>query len=153
MTTAAVNMGTCTTCGKTLPMHTLLMNDQGALTCASCLAAREMNEGSRKRAKNHMLAPAMISTLAYFSFLVPFWNLFGPGLLAASAIWGAIGGIRLNNELARAPGNQGVSSGLRTGLLVMSILTIIFASLPLLLQIFAWIGLALAPSHPRPGAW
>jgi hypothetical protein len=147
MSTAPMNTGTCTTCGKALPMHTMLMNDQGALTCASCLAQREFNDGARKRAKNHMLAPAMISTLAYFSFLVPLWNLFGPGLLAASAIWGAIGGIRLHNELARTPGQQSVSPGLRTGLLVMSILTIVFAAFPLLLQIAAWVGLALMPSH------
>jgi hypothetical protein len=153
MPTAAANPATCTQCGTVAPLHMMLMNDQGAITCPSCLAKAEAQVGLRKRAKNHMLAPAMISTLAYFSFVVPMWNLAGPGLLAATAIWGAIGGIRLHSELGRSRDNQGVSPGLKTGLLVMSILTIVFASIPLLLQSFAWVGFFIAPRHARPPAW
>src|SRR6185369_12613597 len=108
MTTATVNPVTCVSCGTTAPMHTMLMNDQGALTCASCLASAEAKAGNRKRAKNVMLAPAMVSTLSYLSFLVPFLNLFVPGLLAATAIWSAIGGIRLHNELGRRRDDHGV---------------------------------------------
>src|SRR5438876_5965902 len=124
-TTAAANPATCTQCGTVAPLHLMLMNDQGAITCAPCLAKAEAQVGLRKRTKNHMLAPAMISTLAYFSFLVPVWNLAAPGFLAALAIWGAIGAIKLHTELGRARDNQGVSPGLKSGLLVMSILTIV----------------------------
>ena len=148
MPAAATQPATCTTCGTTAPMHMMLMNDQGALTCGSCLAKAEAQAGMRKRAKNIMLAPAMVSTLAYFSFLVPMLNLVGPGILAAIAIFSAVGGIRLHGELGRRS-DHGVSPGLKSGLLVMSILTIVFASIPLLLQVLAWVGLALAPSHPR----
>jgi hypothetical protein len=153
MPAAAANPATCTACGTVAPMHTMLMNDQGALTCGSCLAQAESQAGMRKRTKNIMLAPAMVSVLAYLSFLIPLVNLAAPGILAAIALWSAIGGIRLYNELGHRRDNEGVSPGLRTGLLVMSILTIIFASIPLLLQILAWIGLALAPSHPRYSNW
>ena len=151
MTSAAIDPATCTQCGKTAPLRTMLMNEMGALTCDSCLAKREAQAGLRKRAKNTMLAPAMVSTLAYLCFLVPFLNLAAPGVLAAIAMWGAIGGIKVHNEINRRTDDHGVSSGLRSGLLVMSILTIIFASIPLLLQILAWVGMALAPS--RPAAW
>jgi hypothetical protein len=65
------------------------------------------------------------------------------------AIWSAVGGIRLHGELGRRKDNDGVSKDLRSGLLVMSILTIVFASIPLLLQIFAWVALALSRSHAR----
>jgi hypothetical protein len=153
MSTATVNPNTCTTCGTTAPLHTMLMNDQGALTCASCLARSEAQVGLRKRTKNMMLAPAMASVLAYFSFVVPFLNIFLPGVLAALAILSAVTGIKLHGELGRRRDDHGVSEGLRTGLLVMSILTIIFASIPLLMQVFAWIGLATGLSHPRSPTW
>jgi hypothetical protein len=149
MPAAATNPVTCTSCGMTAPMHTMLMNDQGALTCASCLARTEMQASARKRAKNVMLAPAMVSVLAYLSFLIPLVNIAAPGILAALAIWSAVGGIRLHGEMSRMKDFDGVSRDLRTGLLVMSILTIVFAAIPLLIQIFAWVAIALAPSHPR----
>jgi F0F1-type ATP synthase assembly protein I len=108
-----------------------------------------MHASARKRAKNVMLAPAMVSVLAYLSFLVPLLNIAAPGILGAMAIWSAVGGIRLHGELGRRKDNDGVSKDLRSGLLVMSILTIVFASIPLLLQIFAWVALALSRSHAR----
>jgi len=153
MPAAAANPATCTVCETVAPMHAMLMNDQGALTCASCLARVEAQAGMSKRAKNMMLAPAMVSVLAYLSFLIPLVNLAAPGVLAAIALWSAIGGIRLYHELGRRRDNEGVSPGLRTGLLVMSILTIIFAAIPLVFQILGWIGMALAPSHPRYSTW
>jgi hypothetical protein len=153
MTTAAIDPATCTQCGTTAPLRTMLMNEMGALTCNSCMAKRGEQDALRKRAKNTMLAPAMVSALAYMSFLVPMLNIAAPGVLAAIAIWGAIGGIKVYNEIGRHRDDHGVSDGLRTGLLVMSILTIIFASIPLLLQIVAWIGMAFVPVHPRPATW
>lgn len=153
MPAAAPNPATCTQCGTTAPMHMMLMNDQGALTCGSCQAKGEAQVGMRKRAKNAMLAPAMLSTLAYFSFLVPVLNLAGPGVLAAIAIWGAVGAIRLHGELGRTR-DHGVSNGLRSGLLVMSILTVVFAAFPLLMQVLAWVGFAsMSGHHQRPPAW
>jgi hypothetical protein len=142
MTTAAIDPATCTQCGKTAPLRTMLMNEMGALTCNACLARREGQDATRRRAKNTMLAPAMVSTLAYLAFLIPYINFVAPGVLAAIAIWGAIGGIRVHNEINRTA-DHGVSSGLRTGLLVMSILTIVFASIPMLIQVLGWVGLAL----------
>ena len=146
MTTAAVDPATCTQCGTTAPLRTLLMNEMGALTCNACLARREEQAGTRKRAKNTMLAPAMVSALSYLSFMVPVVNFAAPGVLAAIAMWGAIGGLRVHHEIARRKDDHGVSSGLLSGLLVMSILTIIFAAYPLLIQIVAWIGLLFAPA-------
>jgi len=148
MTVASVSPATCTACGTTAPLHTMLMNDQGALTCASCLARAEAQTGMRKRAKNIMLAPAMVSVMSYLALIVPVVNLAAPGILAAIAMWSAIGGIRLHTELGRRRDDHGVSPGLRSGLLVMSILTIVFASFPLLSQSFTWIRLVLAPSRP-----
>jgi hypothetical protein len=147
MPAAASNPATCTTCGTTAPMHTFLMNEQGALTCASCLAKAEAQAGLRKRTKNTMLAPAMVSVMAYLSFVVPVFNIAAPGILAAIAMWSAIGGIRLHNEIGRRRDDHGVSPGLRSGLLVMSILTLVFASFPLLMQILAWVAMLLMPSH------
>jgi len=112
MPAAAANPATCTQCATTAPMHMMLMNDQGALICGSCQAKGEAQAGTRKRAKNIMLAPAMVSTLAYFSFLVPLLNLVGPGILAAIAIVSAVGGIRLHGELGRTR-DHGVSPGLK----------------------------------------
>jgi hypothetical protein len=103
----------------------------------------------RKRAKNMMLAPAMVSLLAWFSMVVPLLNLAAPGILAAIAILSAVNGIRLYTELGHRSDDHGVSDGLRSGVLVMSILTIIFASILLVIQVLAWVALALAPSHPR----
>jgi len=120
----------------------LLLDDQGLPICGSCQAKVEAQVGMRKRAKNTMLTPAIVSTLAYFSFLIPLANLVAPAGLAALAILGAVNGIRMHGELGRTR-DHGVSDGLRTGLLVMSILTIIFASIPLLLQVVGWLGLAL----------
>ena len=153
MTVASVNPVSCTTCGTTAPMHTMLMNDQGALTCGSCLARAEARAGMRSRAKNIMLAPAMVSVIAYFALVIPVINLVAPGILAAIALWGAIGGIRLHTELGRRGDDHGVSPGLRSGLLVMSILTIVFAAFPLLSQSLGWIRVLLAPSHPSYSNW
>jgi hypothetical protein len=150
MTTATASPATCTRCGTTGPMHAFLMDDQGALICNRCEAKGEAQVGLRKRAKNTMLAPAIASTMAYFAFLIPFLNLVAPAALAALAILGAVNGIRMHGELGRTR-DSGVSEGLRTGLLVMSILTIIFASVPLVLQVLGWIGLALGPSHRGRG--
>lgn len=153
MSTASVNPVTCTGCGVIAPMHAMLLNDQGAVTCQSCLAKDEAKAGLRKRIRNSMLAPAMVSLLAWFSLVIPLVNLVAPGVLSAVALWSAIGGIRVYNELGRRPDDHGVSSGLRAGLLVMSILTIIFASILLVMQILGWIALALAPSYPRQAGW
>ena len=152
MPASAASPATCTSCGTTAPMHTMLMNDQGALTCASCLAKVDAQSGLRKRAKNVMLAPAMVSILAWFSLVLPTVGLFLPGVMAAGAILGAVGGIRLYAELGRRRDDHGVSAGLRSGVLVMSILTIVFASILLVIQVFAWIALAMMPSPPRPPA-
>jgi hypothetical protein len=143
MNPAAVKPTTCTRCGETVPPNALLMDADGAIICPECLDKREAQEGLRKYTKNVMLAPAMAAALAYFAFLVPVLGLVAPAVLAAIAILGAIGGIRLHSELARRTDDHGVSSGLRTGLLVMSILTIVFAAFPLLIQVLGWIGLAL----------
>ena len=129
----------------------MLMNEMGALTCNACLTKKLDHEGSRKRAKNTMLAPAMVSAMAYLSFIVPVVNLFAPGVLAAIAMWGAIGGLRLHHEFAHRKDDHGVSSELLTGLLVISILTIVFATYPLAIQIISWIGMMFAPD--RPAAW
>jgi len=153
MPASAASPATCTSCGTTAPMHTMLMNDQGALTCGSCLARVDAQSGLRKRAKNVMLTPAMVSVLGWFALLVPMVGIVLPGLMAAGAILGAVAGIRLYGELGRRRDDHGVSAGLRSGVLVMSILTIVFASILLVIQVFAWIGLALMPSHPRPAGW
>jgi hypothetical protein len=149
MTTASVNPVTCAGCGVIAPMHTMLLNDQGAVSCQPCLAKEEAKAGLRKRTRNNMLAPAMVSLLAWFSLIIPLINLAAPGVLSAVALWSAIGGVRVYNELGRRRDDHGVSAGLRSGLLVMSILTIIFASILLVMQILGWIALALAPSYPR----
>jgi len=143
MTTAAVDPATCTQCGATAPLRMMLMNEMGALTCNACLTKKLDQEGSRKRAKNTMLAPAMVSALAYLTFIVPVVNFAAPGVLAAIAMWGAIGGLRLHHEFAHRKDDHGVSSGLLSGLFVVSILTIVFATYPLAIQIISWIGLAL----------
>jgi hypothetical protein len=148
MTTAAVDPATCTQCGTTAPLRMMLMNEMGALTCNACLAKKLDHEGSRKRAKNTMLAPAMVSALAYLSFVVPVLNISAPGVLAAIAMWGAIGGLRLHREFAHRKDDHGVSSELLSALLVMSILTIVFAAYPLLIQIISWIGLLFGPAPP-----
>jgi hypothetical protein len=36
MTTAAVDPATCTQCGTTAPLHMMLTNETGALTCNAC---------------------------------------------------------------------------------------------------------------------
>jgi hypothetical protein len=87
------------------------------------------------------LTPPMLSVLAYLSFLVPFLNLFLPAVLAGSAIWGAIGGIRLFAQL-NGRTDHGATQGAVVAMLVLAILTLVFASIPLLLQIVGWVGLA-----------
>jgi len=143
LNTAAVNPPTCTRCGATVPPNAMMMDAQGAIICPECLDKREDQEGMRKHAKNTMLAPAGVSALAYLAFLVPVIGFVAPAVLAAIAIGGAIRGIRLHGELGDPTDDHGVGKGLRSGLLVMSILTIIFASFALLIQVLGWVGLAL----------
>ena len=142
MTATTTNPTACNRCGTSAMRQALLLDDQGLPICGSCQAQIDAQVGMRKRAKNTMLAPAIASTLAYFSFLIPFLNFVAPGALAALAILGAVNGIRMHSELGRTR-DSGVSERLRGGLLVMSILTIIFASIPLLMQVLAWVGIAL----------
>lgn len=142
MNPAAASPVTCTRCGTTVPPNALLTDAAGAILCPECLDKRDDQEGMRKYTKNVMLAPAVASVLAYCAFLVPVIGLVAPAVLAAIAIWGAIGGIRLNIELGGRTDDHGVGKGLRTGLLVVSILTIVSASFPLLIEVLGWIGVA-----------
>ena len=141
---APAAMATCTRCGTTGPMPTMLYDDQGRLICNRCQAQAESATSMRKRVLNMTLAPPLLSVMAYLSFVVRGLNLFAPGLLALAAIFGAIGGIRLFAQLNRRT-DHGASSGAVVAMLVLAILTLVFAAIPLVLQILGWVALVFGP--------
>jgi hypothetical protein len=146
MPIAPAVMATCTRCGTTGAQTSMLYDDQGSLICGACQARGESAAGMRKRVMNMTMTPPILSVMAYLSFLIPFLNLIAPALFAGSAIWGAIGGIRLFREL-NGRTDHGATQGAVVAMLVLAILTLVFAAIPLALQILGWIALATRPSY------